>query len=211
MRVIRAEFRAQARRPAEVPPAVHGEVAMAGRSNVGKSSLLNRMVARKSLARTSRTPGCTRGLLFYDVDFDRGESATLVDLPGYGYASRSHAERDQWRKLVERYLDLREELACVLVLVDVRRGPEDEELGLLEYLAEAGIACGVVATKVDKLKRSARARAISAIRAAVGDTPVLPTSSQTGEGVAELWRWVRAAVARDPEPDVDPGGEGHSG
>ncbi len=201
MRVIRAEFRAQARSPAEIVEARHAEIAMAGRSNVGKSSLINRMVARKALARTSRTPGCTRGLIFYDVDFDRGDSVTLVDLPGYGYASRSQGERAGWQRLVESYLELREELAGVLILVDIRRGPEQEERDLAAFLQEHGIAWALVATKADKLPRSRRARALAAIAATTEGVAVLPTSSSSGEGIDALWRWVREAMAAELEED----------
>src|SRR3954465_14652573 len=113
MKVVQAEFRAAANTIASLPPAEHPEVAMAGRSNVGKSSLLNRMTGRRALARTSRTPGCTRGLMFFDIN----DWMTLVDLPGYGSGSRSQTERLQWKKLVEHFLSTRQELAGVLILI----------------------------------------------------------------------------------------------
>lgn len=196
MRVHRAEFRAAATTVASLPPAVHPEIAVAGRSNVGKSSLLNAMTGRRGLARTSRTPGCTRGLLFFDVD----DWMTLVDLPGYGYASRSQTERLAWKKLVEHYLATRQELAGVLILVDVRRGPEEEEVELAAYLESVGVAYAFVATKADKLKRSAFAQQAARIRAAVQPAVVLPTSSQSGAGIDVVWRWIRAAIETEPEP-----------
>jgi GTP-binding protein len=109
VKIAKAEFRAAASAPAEIPPPVSPEVALAGRSNVGKSTLINALTGRKRLARTSQTPGCTRGLIFYNID----DRATLVDLPGYGWAKRSKAERAQWKRLVEHYLARREGLAGV--------------------------------------------------------------------------------------------------
>lgn len=197
MKVRTAEFRASATNAASLPPAAHPEVAFAGRSNVGKSSLLNRLTGRKSLARTSRTPGCTRGLLFFDINDD----ITLVDLPGYGYASRSQTERAAWKKLVEHFLSTRQELAGVLILVDVRRGPEQEESELAAYLESVGVAYAFVLTKGDKLKRSALARQVSAIGAAVAPAICLPTSSDTGAGMDLVWRWIRAAVETEPDED----------
>ncbi|HEY2773430.1 MAG TPA: ribosome biogenesis GTP-binding protein YihA/YsxC [Candidatus Binatia bacterium] len=195
MKISQAEFRAGAATIASLPPARHPEIAVSGRSNVGKSSLLNRMTGRKGLARTSRTPGCTRGLMFFDIN----DAMTLVDLPGYGYASRSQAERATWKKLVEHYLSTREELAGALVLADVRRGPEKEEQELAEYLESVGVPYAIVLTKTDKLKRSALASQTAAIRKMVAPAIVLQTSSETGAGMDEVWRWIRAAVESEPE------------
>ena len=198
MKIHSAEFRANATTPAAIPPARHPEVALAGRSNVGKSSLLNRLTSRRGLARTSRTPGCTRGLLFYDVN----ERMTLVDLPGYGYASRSQTERLAWKKLVEFFLSTRQELAGVLILVDVRRGPEEEELELAAYLVSIGLPHAFALTKADKLKRSALAQQVSRIRAAVSPAFVITTSSDTGAGIDDVWRWMRAAIETEPDDDA---------
>ena len=199
MKVHTAEFRAAATNAASVPPAVHPEIAVAGRSNVGKSSLLNAMTARKALARTSRTPGCTRGLLFFDIN----NAITLVDLPGYGYASRSHSERLAWKKLIESFLRTREELAGVLILVDVRRGPEQEETDLAAFLESVGLAYAFVGTKADKLKRSALAKQVAGIARAVAPAIVLPTSSETGFGIENVWRWIRAAIETAPEEGAE--------
>lgn len=201
MKIHAAQFRAAATSPASVPPAVHPEIAVAGRSNVGKSSLLNAMTGRKGLARTSRTPGCTRGLLFFDIN----DAITLVDLPGYGYASRSHSERLAWKRLIEGFLRSREELAGVLILVDLRRGPEQEEIDLAAYLESVGLAYAFVGTKADKLKRSALAKATSTVARAVAPAIVLPTSSESGFGIENLWRWIRAAI--DTAPDEEGGVE----
>jgi GTP-binding protein len=209
MKVHSAEFRAAATTAASVPPAIHPEIAVAGRSNVGKSSLLNAMTGRKALARTSRTPGCTRGLLFFDIN----EAITLVDLPGYGYASRSHSERLAWKKLIESFLRSREELAGVLILVDLRRGPEQEEVDLAAYLESVGLPYAFVGTKSDKLKRSALARQVAAVARAAAPAMVLPTSSETGAGIDGVWRWIRAAVETEREEgegvlaEVEPEGD----
>ncbi|MFN2426999.1 MAG: ribosome biogenesis GTP-binding protein YihA/YsxC, partial [Candidatus Binatia bacterium] len=208
MKVHKAEFRAAATNAASLPAAVLPEIAVAGRSNVGKSSLLNSMTGRRGLARTSRTPGCTRGLLFFDIN----DWMTLVDLPGYGYASRSQSERLAWKKLVEHYLASRQELAGVLILVDVRRGPEEEEIELAAYLDSVGLAYAFVLTKADKLKRSALAQQSARIRSAVAPAVALATSSQTGAGVDVVWRWIRAAIETEPEAEDDePDEDGESG
>lgn len=195
MKVHRAEFRAAATTIASLPAAVHPEIAVAGRSNVGKSSLLNCMTGRRTLARTSRTPGCTRGLMFFDVD----DWMTLVDLPGYGYASRSQSERLLWKKLIEHFLSTRQELAGVLILVDVRRGPEQEETELAAYLDSVGLPYAVVLTKTDKLKRAALAKQSASIGRAVAPAITLATSSQTGAGIDAVWRWMRAAIETEPQ------------
>ena len=195
MKIVHAEFRAAATNAASLPPAMYPEIAVAGRSNVGKSSLLNRMTARRALARTSRTPGCTRGLLFFDIN----KWMTLVDLPGYGYASRSQTERLAWKKLVEHFFSTRQELAGVLILVDIRRGPETEEVELAAYLESVGLPYAFVLTKTDKLKRSALSSTTAKLKASVAPAIVLPTSSETGAGMDDLWRWIRVAIETEPE------------
>ncbi len=191
MKVVRADLWAAATTPAQIPAAQRPEIAVAGRSNVGKSSLINRLVGRKSLARTSGTPGCTRGLIFFNID----DRLTLVDLPGYGWADRSRAERAGWKRLVESYLANRAELAGVLVLTDIRRGPEAEELMLAEYLEAHGIRFAWVLTKCDKLARSRLAWRVRELAEALGGRPVICTSARTGAGMDAVWHWTRAAIA----------------
>lgn len=186
-----AEFEAAARHSGEVPAAQRPELALAGRSNVGKSSLLNYLTGRKALARTSRTPGCTRGLIFFGID----DRVTLVDLPGYGYASRSKTERDAWKKLVEGYLAGRAALAGVLILVDVRRGPQDDEVTLADFLQAHEIPYAFVATKCDKLARSKCASALAGLRRELAPAAVLATSSSKGQGRDDVWRWIDESVA----------------
>jgi len=194
MRITHAEFWAAAGRPAEIPAALRPEIAIAGRSNVGKSSLINRLTGRKKLARTSGTPGCTRGLTFYNID----DRLTLVDLPGYGWAQRSKSERAGWKALIEYYLERRDELLGVLILVDVRRGPGEEERMLADYLGSRGLSCLWVLTKADKLPRSQLARAIDALCRDHGIEQPIVTSARTGAGVDALWSQLLLALAEAP-------------
>ena len=180
------------------------EVAFAGRSNVGKSSLLNTMVERRGLVRTSKTPGCTRQLNVFDVRCADGLRVHFVDLPGYGWARRSKAERTQWQAMIEGYLLHRASLRAVAVLVDVRRGIEEEEEQLLEFLASPRpvseskpLEVVLVATKIDKLGSAARKPALEAVRKQVVDRVrgrAIGFSAVTGEGREELWSRIRAAV-----------------
>jgi GTP-binding protein len=164
------------------------EVAIAGRSNVGKSSIINCLVARRGLARTSATPGRTRQLNFFLVN----DAFVLVDLPGYGFAVGPESERRAWGPLVETYLAERPTLRGVLVVVDARRGVEDEEAELLAYLAALAKPATVIATKLDKVGRNAARATVAALRGELGAVPVVGFSARTGEGRRELWRVVSA-------------------
>jgi GTP-binding protein len=190
-RIVSAEFSAAAKGAAELPPPTQIEVAFAGRSNVGKSSLLNKLMNRRNLARTSSTPGCTRQINFFSVRTASGMNLSLVDLPGYGYAKRSKDERKLWAELIDGYLLERPTLRAVALLVDVRRGLEEDDLGLLEML-ETGSTRGrsalktlVVATKLDKLRSGERASALAKIKAR-GAT-VLGFSTELPESAVALW------------------------
>lgn len=160
------------------------EVAFAGRSNVGKSSLLNALVKRKKVARVSNTPGRTREIHFFAVN---GQFA-LVDLPGYGYARISKERRAEWQPLIEGYLQGSQVLRGVVLLLDARRDPSDDDLSMLEFLAELGVPTIVVATKVDKLKQAERAGRMAELakRAGMAENDVVAFSSVTGEGRDEL-------------------------
>lgn len=178
---------------AKLPEPGPPELAFAGRSNVGKSSLLNRLAGRRKLARTSADPGKTRLLHFYRVELACGDTrrpVLLVDLPGYGYAKVSKQERASWRRLVEGYLQGRRALRCVAVLHDVRREIGEGERELLVWLAERGIPSLLVLTKTDKLAPMRRAQRVRALVEAAGlpEGHVLATSAVTGEGVGELWQ-----------------------
>ena len=158
------------------------EVALAGRSNVGKSSLLNALTGIKGLARTSKTPGRTQSINLFAV----GDSLALADLPGYGYAKMPQAVAQRIASSMNEYLHHRENLAALVMLVDARRGPGREELDLAEVIRARGLHLIVVATKCDKLKRSERARSIASF-APLGIEPIL-CSATDGEGIEELRR-----------------------
>ncbi len=187
-----------------VPPLGPPEIGIAGRSNVGKSTLLNRMVGRHALARTSKTPGRTRGIMFYGLqlrwpDASPGEKADLrlVDLPGYGYAQVSQDERRSWQPLVEGYVKGRTTLALFLTLVDARREIEAEELQLIEWLGTINVPHRLVVTKIDKLGGGARGAVESKMRRALppGSPPPLLVSGETGDGIERLWHVMGRASA----------------
>ena len=186
-----SEFWAAARKPAEIPRARGPEIALTGRSNGGKSTLINRLLGRRALARTSSTPGATRGLIFYRVGDDR---MTLVDLPGYGWARRSAAEREAWGSLVEGYLAERSALAGVLMLIDVRRGAEDDERALAALLDEHRIPRVWALTKCDKLRRGELERRLRELAGTL-DGPAVPVATGAEAGVEDLRNWIEAAVA----------------
>lgn len=190
---------AEARIGQELPAPTMPEVAFAGRSNVGKSTLLNRLCQRRSLARTSRTPGCTRGVVLFHASLRDGTNFVIADLPGYGFADRSKAERDAWAGLIERYLRQRASLAGVVILVDSRRGIEPEEEQLISYLEHIHRPFMVAITKIDKLARVERDRAIAAVRSRTR-TPVIGVSGESGEGREEILRRIRGLVRFDPVP-----------
>ena len=195
-RVLEAHITATAAGPEGFPRAGLPEVAFLGRSNVGKSSLLNALAGRRGLARTSATPGKTRLVHFYETRRARG-SLLLVDLPGYGWARVSREERRGWRKLVEGYLTEREPLRLAVLLQDVRRDPGDEELDLRAWLGDRSIPVIVAVTKCDKLARSQRAKRVREIARDLGlpAEAVVPTSASRGLGIAELWGALDAALA----------------
>lgn len=167
-------------------------MAVAGRSNVGKSSLINALVGRKSLARVSGTPGKTREINFYRID----DRFFLVDLPGYGFARAPDAVRDAWRALMADYLETNARLEGLVLLLDARRGVMDADRQLLQYVAGGQIPVLFVLTKIDKLNRSGRARAVQAVRRELGlpEDQVLATSARTGEGVETLVESVYSLV-----------------
>ncbi len=199
--VVAADFTSESRDKSAVPAGVAPEIAVAGRSNVGKSTLLNCIVQRRGLARVSRTPGCTRGLVMFDLAFRNGTKMRLVDLPGYGYASRSKTERRAWGPLIEDYLVGREVLRAVLILVDARRGPEGEEIDLAEYLRTLGVPYVLVATKTDKMSRSERGVALEKM-ARAHHVRVYGVSGETGEGREALVRAMLRFVSMEGAPEV---------
>jgi GTP-binding protein len=188
---------ASATGPEGFPRAGLPEVAILGRSNVGKSSLLNRLAGRKKLAFASGKPGTTRLLHFYRVE-RRAGPLLLVDLPGYGFAKVAQLERAQWRKLIESYLDGRAALRACVLLQDLRRDVSEDETLLLAWLAERGIPAVVAITKCDKLAPARRAERAAELAQTfdLASERVVATSARTGAGVAELWRAIETASGR---------------
>ncbi len=191
----------------QFPDTGYPEVAFAGRSNVGKSSLINGLINRKSLARTSGQPGKTQTINFYNVE----DELYFVDLPGYGYARTSKANRNSWGKMIEYYLNRREPLGMILLLVDIRHKPNENDQLMLDYIRRSGMEPLVIATKADKVKRSQLIKHQKIIM----DTlklesvhQVIPFSSMTKQGKDEIWAEIDNWLAylkeiEDEEADSD--------
>lgn len=162
------------------------EIAFAGKSNVGKSSLINALMNRKALARTSATPGKTQTINFYNVN----DVMYLVDLPGYGYAKVSEQEKIQWGKLIERYLNTSKQLKAVFLLIDIRHDPSANDKMMYEWIVSQGYQPIIIATKLDKLKRSQIQKNVKAIKEGLKllpGTTVIPFSAETKQGREEIW------------------------
>jgi GTP-binding protein len=194
-KIISAEYSLSAHRGDQWPPGGLPEVAFLGRSNVGKSSLINSLLGRKKLVRTSSRPGCTRALNFFLIN----QRWNFVDLPGFGYAAVSKELKGSWGPLVLEYLSRRESLAAVVFLQDGRRLPASEELFLWEFLREQGRRVIPVLTKADKLKRGERSRQLKLIGEALAQFEVDPReiiwySALTREGRDQLWERLLASL-----------------
>ncbi|HMI54956.1 MAG TPA: ribosome biogenesis GTP-binding protein YihA/YsxC [Gemmatimonadaceae bacterium] len=177
------------------------EVAFAGRSNVGKSSLLNSLVRRKSFARVSRTPGRTREINFFRVN----NEFVLVDLPGYGYARISKERKSEWKPLIESYMRRTTQLRGIVLLLDIRRDPSDDDRAMLDFLAETEVPAIVALTKTDKVSRAAaREKAADVSRVlALDSEQVIRFSATTGEGRVELLEAIMDLVAVVPRADTE--------
>lgn len=186
MRILTAEFVTSAAKPGQYPPEDLPEIAFAGRSNVGKSSLINALVNRKRLVKTSGTPGRTQLINFFKVN----QALYFVDLPGFGYAKVPAAVQKQWGPMVERYIAGRGNLAAMVVLFDLRREPGEKERDLIHWLDHHRIAYVPVATKSDKLSKNKQIGRRAAIAAALGIDlrNLILFSAKTRQGVPELWR-----------------------
>jgi GTP-binding protein len=194
MRVETAAFLVSAGRSDQFPAGDRPEIAFAGRSNVGKSSLINRLLAQRNLARTSATPGRTQTINFYEVN----ERFLLVDLPGYGYAKVSRTLKEAWWALVEAYLTERPQLRGVIHILDARHPPSRQDQELRAFLDAVALPSVVVLTKADKVPRGQRA----ALRGTIAQDLGLPEpdaalhfSAETGEGAAEIWRAIEEGLA----------------
>jgi GTP-binding protein len=180
----------------KLPENLFPEVAFAGKSNVGKSSLLNGLVNRKSLARTSSQPGKTQTINFYNVN----KTLYLVDLPGYGYASASKEIRESWGKMIERYLHTSKKLRQVFLLIDIRHEPSANDKMMYEWIKSQGYEPTVIATKLDKIKRSQIDKQLKLIRQTLGcekDTKLIPFSAETKQGRDEIWEVIDNIVAEE--------------
>lgn len=165
------------------------EIAFAGKSNVGKSSLINALMNRKALARTSATPGKTQTINFYNIN----DVMYLVDLPGYGYAKVSEREKEQWGKLIERYLHTSKQLKAVFLLIDIRHEPSANDRQMYEWVIAQGYHPIIIATKLDKLKRSQVQKHVKMIKEGLQLLPgtiVIPFSAETKQGREEIWELI---------------------
>ncbi len=183
------------------------EFAFAGKSNVGKSSLINALMNRKSYARTSAQPGKTQTINFYNIN----DALYYVDLPGYGYAKVSQAEKEKWGKMIERYLHRSRQLRQVFLLVDIRHEPGANDRQMYEWIVHNGYRPVIIATKLDKINRSQTAKQVKLLRAGLGMRPddvLIPFSAETKQGREEIWALIEGyldegpAEGADEEPDV---------
>jgi len=197
VQVVSAEFIKSAVKPAGYPESDLPEVAFVGRSNVGKSSLINVLVNRKSLVRTSRTPGRTQLINFFDIN----QALTLVDLPGYGFAKVPLAVKKAWGPMIRNYLGQRHNLKAVIFILDARRVPNADDLEMLDWLEEFEIPTIPVVTKVDKLSKNETTHQLQKIAEATGLPPDVFTlfSAHTRKGKEEVWERIEDAAAPGSE------------
>ena len=176
-----------------IPDTEYPEVAFAGKSNVGKSSLINALMNRRSYARTSSQPGKTQTINFYNIN----DCMYLVDLPGYGYANASPAVKAKWGKMIEKYLRKSANLKQVFLLVDIRHDPSENDKMMYNWIVDNGFRPVIIATKLDKLKRSQVAKHVKAVRTGLGlreDDILIPFSSETKQGLDVLWETVESYI-----------------
>lgn len=176
------------------------EVAFAGKSNVGKSSLINGLMNRKSLARTSAQPGKTQTINFYNIN----QLMYLVDLPGYGYAKVSESEKKKWGVMIENYLHSSQQLKAVFLLIDIRHDPSANDKNMYEWILYQGYEPIIIATKLDKIKRSQVQKQMKAIRVGLKVRPgtkIFPFSAETKQGREEIWEYIDSLVL-EPQEDI---------
>lgn len=197
MNIQNASITVSAVKPAQYPKEGYPEIAFAGRSNVGKSSFINKMLARKKLARTSSTPGKTAQINFYNID----ECIYFVDLPGYGYAAVSKEEKRRWGEMMQTYLDSRKTLRQTALLVDTRHKPTGDDLQMMNWIRHRHGRALVFATKIDKVGKSKRTDHLDLIYYTLGltdDDIMIPVSSETGEGREDAWEAIAYVLGIEP-------------
>ncbi|RAV06346.1 ribosome biogenesis GTP-binding protein YihA/YsxC [Paenibacillus sp. YN15] len=202
MKNVNAEFIISAVSPAQYPLDALPEIALAGRSNVGKSSLINRMINRKNLARTSSQPGKTQTLNYYRIN----NLLYFVDLPGYGYAKVSKTRREEWGKFIEGYLTGREELKLLIHLIDLRHPPTAGDIAMYEWSKHIGLNVCVVGTKADKISKGHWQKHAKIIKDGLGFDPrdsFVVFSSETGLGREQLWEIISRAAELPVEQEAD--------
>lgn len=194
MKVNHAELVISAVKPEQYPKEGLPEFALAGRSNVGKSSFINKMINRRSLARTSSKPGKTQTLNFYNIE----EKLYFVDVPGYGFAKVSKRDRDAWGEMIETYFMIREQLNVVLLIVDLRHPPTKDDVMMYDFLKHYGFPCIVIATKADKVPKGKRQRQLQKAKDTLNlekEDEIILFSSETGEGKDQTWnalkKWIK--------------------
>lgn len=195
MNYNKAEFSAAYGTFRQLPERSRIEIAFAGRSNVGKSTLINKIFNRKNLARVSSVPGKTATINFYGL-----ENVYFVDLPGYGYAKVSKSEKSRWAELIEGYLNSDRDLRLIFLLIDMRHAPSADDIHMIDYLIDAELPFVIILTKADKLKKTARAERMKAFETEIpyfNDIHVIPFSSQTFEGVEEVRNIIEEIAAED--------------
>ena len=176
------------------------EIAFAGKSNVGKSSLINALMNRKAYARTSAQPGKTQTINFYNIN----DALYYVDLPGYGYAKVSQAEKEKWGRMIENYLKKSRQLRCVFLLVDIRHEPSANDKQMYDWVVHNGYRPVIIATKLDKIKRSQIQKQIKTVRTGLGigaDVTVIPFSAETKQGREEIWTLIEHFT--EPEQEME--------
>ena len=182
----------------KIPDNPFNEVAFAGKSNVGKSSLINALMNRKALARTSAQPGKTQTINFYNIN----DAMYLVDLPGYGYAKASEEVKAKWGKMIENYLHTSKQLKAVFLLIDIRHDPSANDRMMYEWMVYQGFAPIIIATKLDKIKRSQIQKNVKAIREGLNVQPgttIIPFSAETKQGRDEIWELIDSFVLPQEE------------
>lgn len=184
----------------KIPDNPYNEVAFAGKSNVGKSSLINALMNRKSLARTSAQPGKTQTINFYNIN----DAMYLVDLPGYGYAKASEEVKAKWGKMIENYLHTSKKLKAVFLLIDIRHDPSANDKMMYEWMVYQGFAPIIIATKLDKIKRSQIQKQVKAVREGLNVQPgttIIPFSAETKQGREEIWELIDSLVLPEEKPE----------